>query len=110
MPLIVLLFIFAIGLSVGALLMAHRHHIELEELKSQARDYRMQALALKNLCQRLERVSQLPPSKLSGLWLRWPKEDLPPAAALPSTWHSLENNDDDHELSESVFELRRHTG
>jgi hypothetical protein len=57
-------FIFMSGLSVGLLLAARRRYLEIEQLKIQARDYRLQAVALKDLCRRLDRVSQLPPHAL----------------------------------------------
>jgi hypothetical protein len=66
MALIIVTLIFMSGLSVGILLTAYRQHSEIEELKSQARDYRSQATALKDLCHRLERVSQLQPLALAG--------------------------------------------
>ncbi len=61
MSLVVAAFIFVIGFSVGILLAAYHHYVEIERIKSQARDYRLQAVALKDLCRRLDRVSQLPP-------------------------------------------------
>jgi len=59
--LIVAVFIFIGGFSIGLLLAARRRYLEIERLKTQARDYRLQAVALKDLCRRLDRVSQLPP-------------------------------------------------
>jgi hypothetical protein len=59
--------VFMSGLLVGLLLTAYRRHAELEEVKDQARDYRLQALALKDLCHRLERVNQLQPAART-LW------------------------------------------
>lgn len=53
--------IFSCGFSVGILLAARRHYLEMEQIKNQARDYRLQAVALRDLCRRLDRVSQLHP-------------------------------------------------
>lgn len=61
MSLFVAVFIFICGFSVGILLAARRHYVEMEQIKSQARDYRLQAVALRDLCRRLDRVSQLQP-------------------------------------------------
>ena len=64
MSLVVAVFIFISGLSIGLLLAARRRYLEIEQLKTQARDYRLRAIALKDLCRRLDRVSQLPPLTL----------------------------------------------
>lgn len=64
MSLFIAVFIFICGFSVGILLAARRHYLEMEHIKSQARDYRLQAVALRDLCRRLDRVSQLQPLTL----------------------------------------------
>jgi hypothetical protein len=51
--------IFGGGLVIGILLAARRRRVEVEQLKRQARAYRLQAVALKDLCHRLEQVGQI---------------------------------------------------
>ncbi len=64
MSLFIAVFIFICGFSIGILLAARRHYLEMEHIKNQARDYRLQAVALRDLCRRLDRVSQLQPLAL----------------------------------------------
>jgi hypothetical protein len=51
---------FITGLVAGALFSNPRHRAEVKKLKKQARAYRLQAVALKDLCRRLERLNQFP--------------------------------------------------
>lgn len=86
MSLIVAVFIFIGGFSIGLLLAigplmaARRRYLEIERLKTQARDYRLQAVALKDLCRRLDRVSQLPP-------LSFHREHLAPPSQASGQTH-----------------------